>query len=308
MTVTDAKSALQFEYDRDPVWGPLSHPALETIEEGRQPWKDHIYIAFWDPKSASYGFLHWNGSPNHPTTKVQANIALGGKEFDLIEELPPQATHFSSDSAEFDLEGTIEYKHERLKGTLTMAPQFGAINYGPGGSIPALADQEPLQHFQSGLTLKGRLQLDGVDYDIDALGFRTRTWGYRDDSEQFPEYFYLWATFDDYAVSVIKHVHPDGRQKTGGALVNETETIMITDVHLPKDRAGFAYEVTVDLEDGTSRTLARDERVWGGWCPIGLPKRNGPTFAAFDEVVGFVGPDNEFGYGLSEYGYIRRVY
>jgi hypothetical protein len=307
MTVDTKTDALSEEYDRDPVWGPLSHPALAAIEAGSPPWKDHIYIAFWDPESQAYGFLHWNGSPNHPTTKVQANIALGGKEFDFIEQLPPQATHFSSPSAEHDLKSAIEYKHARLKGSLTMAPEFAAINYGPGGSIPALADHEPLQHFQSGLTITGELELDGVGHTIDAHGFRTRTWGYRDDSEQFPEYFYLWATFDDYAISVIKHVHPDGRQKTGGALVTDGGAIPISDVHLPKDRAGFAYEVTVDLADGTSRTLDRGERVWGGWCPIGLPKRNGPTFAAFDEVVGFTGPNGEFGYGLSEYGHIRRV-
>jgi hypothetical protein len=305
--MTTLETVISDEYVRDSVWGPLSHPALDTIADGKPPWKDHIYISFWDPAAQAYGFLHWNGSPNHPTTKVQANIAIAGKEFDFIEELVPQATHFSSLSAEFDLKSTIEYKHDRLKGTLTMAPEFSAIDYGPGGAIPALADLEPLQHFQQGLTIKGQLELDGQQYSVDAHGFRTRTWGYRDDSEQFPEYFYVWTTFDDYAVSVIKHLHPDGTQKTGGALVTDAESIAIVDVHLPKDRAGFAYEVTVDLADGTSRTLNRDERVWGGWCPIGLPKRNGPTFAAFDEVVGFTGPNQEYGYGLSEYGYIRRI-
>jgi hypothetical protein len=308
MTVTDNQvTDVTAEYERDPVWGPLSHPALETIDEGAAPWKDHIYIAFWDAGSEAYGFLHWNGSPNHPTTKVQANVAVGGKVFDFIEELPPQSTHFSSASAEFDLKGDIEFKHERLTARLTMQPEFAVIDYSPGGAIPPLPGQEPLQHFQSGLTLTGSLTLDGETYDIDAHGFRTRTWGSRDDSEQFPEYYYLWATYDDYAVSVIKHLHPNDVQKTGGGLTTADESIPIVDLHLPKDRAGFAYEVTVDLADGTSQTLKRVDRHWGGWCPIGLPKRMGPTFAAFDEVVSHTDVDGKLGYGLAEYGYIRRI-
>ncbi len=307
ITVRHATTAEQ-EFARDPVWGPTSHPALDTIEHGAPPWKDHIYIAFWDAASESYGFLHWNGSPNHPTTKVQANLALQGSRFDLVEELPPQSSHFSSASAEFDLQGAIEFHHDRLTGQLTMMPEFGVINYTTGGSIPALGDLEPLQHYQSGLTLTGQLELDGRRHQINAHGFRTRTWGYRDDSEQFPEYFFVWTTFENYAVSVIKHLHPDGSQKAGGAVVTDDDTIMITDVHLPKDRAGFAYEVTVDLTDGSTRTMDRVERVWGGWCPIGLPQRNGPTFAAFDEVVSFTDRDGRTGQGLSEYGYIRRIF
>jgi hypothetical protein len=308
MSATHDASTERLEYDRDPVWGAASHPALDTIADGSPPWKDHIYIAFWDAGSESYGFLHWNGSPNHPTTKVQANVAIGGKQIDFIEELPPQSTHFSSTSAEFDLRSEIEFKHQRLSGRLNMAPEFRLIDYTPGGSIPALAGQEPLQHFQSGLTMTGRLELDGVGHHIDAHGFRTRTWGYRDDSEQFPEYFYLWATFDDYAISIIKHLHPDGSQRAGGALTNDAEAITVIDAHLPKDRAGFASEVTVDLADGTSRTVDRVERVWGGWCPIGLPRRNGPTFAAFDEVVTFTDSERKRGLGLSEYGYIRQIH
>ena len=76
-----------------------------------------------------------------------------------------------------------------------MTPLFEIIDFGPGGSLPALGDNEPLQHFEHGLRLTGTLTLDGHDHDIDAVGFRTRTWGYRDDSQQFAEYFFLWTTY-----------------------------------------------------------------------------------------------------------------
>jgi hypothetical protein len=305
-TPSDVVAAI--EYDRDPVWGAMSHPALDTIEPGSAPWKDHIYVAFWDPKNEAYGFLHWNSSPNHPTTKVQANLSLRGNQLDIIEDLAPQTCHFSSASAEFDLGSEVVYHHERLTGTLTMTPQFGIINFGPSGSLPTLGDNQPLQHFEHGLTLTGRLSLDGVDYDIVAVGFRTRTWGYRDDSQQFAEYFFLWAAFEDYAVGFIKQLHPDGGQKTGGALVRDGKTVPILDAHLTKNRAGFAQRVVVDLADGSTVTLHRRDRIWGGWCPIGLPEREGPAFSAYDEIVDYDGPDGSYAHGLSEYGQIRQIH
>jgi hypothetical protein len=308
MTTTDITPVQAAEYRRDPVWGPMSHPALETIAAGSPPWKDHIYIAFWDTKNQAYGFLHWNSSPNHDTTKVQANLSLGCKTIDIIEPLPPQAAHFSSASAEFDLKGHVEYHHDRLTGTLTITPLFEIIDFGPGGSLPALGDNEPLQHFEHGLRLTGTLILDGDHHDIDAVGFRTRTWGYRDDSQQFAEYFFLWTTYHDYAVGFIKQLHPNGSQITGGGLVRDGQVIYVTDAHLVKNRAGFAQRIIVDLADGTSLTLNRGERIWDGWCPIGLPERHGPAFSAFDEIVDWTDERSETACGLSEYGQIRHIH
>lgn len=309
MTINATTSTIQAaEYERDPIWGAMSHPALDSIADGSAPWKDHVYLAFWDPANEAYGFLHWNSSPNHDTTKVQANISLGGQHIDIIEPLRPQTDHFSSESAEFDLKSEITYHHERLSGTLTMAPRFSIIDFGPSGSLPTLGDAEPLQHFEHGLTLTGRLSLDGQDYDIDAVGFRTRTWGYRDDSQQFAEYFFLWATFEDHAVGFIKQLHPDGSQKTGGALVRDGVVNTIVDAHLTKNRAGFAHRVVVDLADGAEVTLHRGQRVWSGWCPIGLPERNGPAFSAYDEIFDWTGPNGEVAHGLTEYGQIRQIH
>lgn len=308
MTTTETSTTQVVEYRRDPVWGAMSHPARETIADGSAPWKDHIYVAFWDVANEAYGFLHWNSSPNHDTTKVQANLSLKGRTIDIIEPLVPQALHFSSGSAEFDLKGHVEYHHERLTGTLTMTPQFEIIDFGPGGSLPTLGDNEPLQHFEHGLRLSGTLALDGERYAVDAVGFRTRTWGYRDDSQQFAEYFFLWATYADHAVGFIKQLHPDGSQITGGGFVRDGHLVYVSDAHLVKNRAGFAQRIVVDLADGTSFTLRRGERIWGGWCPIGLPERQGPAFSAFDEIVDWTDDSGEVGYGLSEYGQIRYIH
>ena len=69
----------QAEFTRDPVWGPMSHPARATIEDGSPPWKDHIYLAFWDAAAEVYGFFHWNNSPNHDTGKAQLSVWIKGE-------------------------------------------------------------------------------------------------------------------------------------------------------------------------------------------------------------------------------------
>lgn len=308
MTKSYALEIDQKYYDLDPVWGPNSYPAKTEIEDGAPPWKDHIYLAFWDPASEAYGFFHWNSSPNHPTTKSQLNFSLGGTFFDLREVLPAREDRFDSESIKFDMKSKIVIDHPRMQGELTLTPRYGPIDFTVGGSIPRFKDQEPLQHFQHPLSMTGQLTLDGVDFPIDALGYRTRTWGFRDDSVQFPEYYYLYAAFDDFDVAVIKHLHPDGVQRTGGAVISDKGTVPILDVHIPKDIAGFAIETRYDLADGTELVIEDQKRLWGGWCPIGLPRREGPTFAAFDEILEVHTPDGKIGYGQSEYGNIRQIH
>lgn len=307
-TVSEPTSVEIADYQRDPIWGAVSHPALTTLPAGSPPWKDHIYIAFWDVKNQAYGFLHWNSSPNHETTKAQVNISLKGQVVDFIEPLPLNEFSFTSDSADFDLKSTIEYRHERLTGTLDVRPQYGVIDFTPGGSIPALGDNEPLQHFEHGLTITGTLVLDGTSYDIDAVGFRTRTWGFRDDSLQFTEYYFLWAAFEDHAVGFIKQLHPNGEQITGGGYVSEGRMVPVRDIHIVKNRAGFAHRITVDLADGSNVVLSGGEQVWGGWCPIGLPEREGPAFSAYDDIRPWTNEQGQVGYGLTEYGQIRFIH
>ncbi|MFD6059885.1 DUF7065 domain-containing protein [Rhodococcus wratislaviensis] len=300
--------ALTEHYERDPVWGPNSYPALATIEDGAPPWKDHAYLAFWDQDQDVYGFFHWNSSPNHPTTKAQLNLSVGGQQFDLREELPARSDRFVSESIDFDLKGSVKVTHPEVQGDLTLTARRQPINFGPSGSIPKYGDQKPLQHFQHPLSMTGTLTFRGKTIDLNATGYRTRTWGYRDDSVQFPEYYYLWATFDNFEIAVIKHLHPDGVARAGGGLVDDNGVVAIREVHIPKDAAGFAIETRYELADGRELIIDGQERLWSGWCPIGLPRREGPTFAAFDEILRLRTSDGKVGFGQSEYGYIRRVH
>src|SRR5262245_51607107 len=125
-----AKTIDPEHYRRDPVWGPVSYPARDRIEPGAPPWKDHIYLAFWDPTSRVYGFLHWNSSPNHATTKAQINLAIGDASFDVREPLPAAQYRFTSQSMDFDLQSAIRIDHPQLHAELSLTPKYVPIDFG----------------------------------------------------------------------------------------------------------------------------------------------------------------------------------
>jgi len=84
--------------------------------------------------------------------------------------------------------------------------------------------------------------------------------------------------------------------------------VPVIDVHMPKDASGFTIETRYDLADRSQLVLVDQKRLWGGWCPIGLARRDGPAFSAFDEILRLRTTDGRTGYGQSEYGSIRRVH
>lgn len=298
------------EQARDPVWGPMSHPARAEIEPGQAPWKDHIYVAFWDSANSAYGFFHWNSSPNHDTGKAQATVLLAGTAHDLKERLPACTTRFTSPSIDFDMRSRVRIASPHLQATAEFEPRFVPVDYtGHGRILPELVPGKPLIHWQQGLRMTGELVLDGTRHPIDALGFRTRTWGFRDDSSQFSEYFSLFACFAGFDVSIMKFRQHDGSLRTDGAIVRRDGTnVRFDDLHIVRDAAGSPLRLTLDRADGEKLVLTRKRRTAAMWCPIGLPEREGPTFCAFDEFIEWETPSGESGFGLNEQAIIRQLY
>jgi hypothetical protein len=305
--MTATTRAATDEYARDPVWGPMSHPATDAIEDGRPPWKDHVYLAFWDQRADVYGFFHWNSSPNHDTGKAQLSAWFKGQPIDIKERLRPSSTRFRSEHFDFDLKSEIEVLGERLHGRVVVRPRFSAADYTPGGLLPPLVPGEPLEHWQQGLTLRGELTFDGQRLALDALGFRTRTWGFRDDSNQFQEYVSLFICLESCDITAMKFRWPDGSLKTDGFVVSDQQHARISDMSIWRDSAGQVTRLGLELDDGHSLTLERRGCAAGLWCPIGLPERLGPTFAAWDEVIDWE-LAGERGFSLVEQAIVRHVF
>jgi hypothetical protein len=312
MTETVAAISVD-EFARDATWGPMSHPARATIEDGRPPWKDHIYIGFWDVESGCYGFLHWNSSPNHDTGKAQLSGSFGGTMLDIKEPLTPRVDRFSSESVEFDMASTIAIDHPRVSARLQCAPRFTPVDYTQNSLLPPLVPGEPLQHWQQGVSLTGQLSVDGRSLAVSALGYRTRTWGFRDDSNQFQEYVSLQTCMPSRDITVMKFRWPDGSLKTDGFVVTDSGETAVEDLHVVRNSAGLTTRLRLDLADGDTLVLERRGCAVGIWCPIGLPEREGPTFAAYDEVIDWevVSPGAGFGergHSLLEQAIVRHVY
>lgn len=308
MSQTSIPAVADEEYRRDPVWGPMSHPARDTIEHGRPPWKDHIYLAFWDAAADTYGFFHWNSSPNHDTTKAQLSVWVGGVAFDVRDALGPSTTRFDTERFRFDMAGDIEVATERITGRLAVLPRFTAVDYTPGGLVPPLVPEEPLQHWQQGLALTGELVVDGRTVTLDALGYRTRTWGYRDDSKQFNEYVSLQTCLASMDITVMKFLWPDGSQRVDGFVARDGGQEPITGFRITRGPAGETVRLRLTLAGGTELTLERRGCAAGMWCPIGLPERDAPTFCAYDEIIDWeVLETGERGHSLVEQAIVRYV-
>jgi hypothetical protein len=295
------------EFERDPVWGPMSHPVTETIEDGLPPWKDHIYCAFWDAESDCYGFLHFNSSPNHDTGKAQLTGSFGGTIVNIKEPLSPRVDRFNSASLEFDLRGAVEVKHADVSGTLSLQPRLTPVDYTQNSLLPPLVEGEPLQHWQQGVEMTGELTVEGTTYRLAAQGYRTRTWGFRDDSNQFQEYVSLQTCLSTRDITAMKFRWPDGSLKTDGFVITAEEQIPVVDMHVVRDSAGLTTRLRLDLADGQTLTLERRDVGVALWCPIGLPEREGPTFAAYDELIEWE-LDGERAYSIVEQAIVRHVY
>jgi hypothetical protein len=302
---------LKEEFERDPVWGPMSHPAKDSVPEGSPPWKDHIYLTFWDSVNDVWGYFHWNNSPNHDTTKAHICLQTGGKRLDHREPLPPSTTRFKSASLDYDLASHITVHHERLSGELVVSPRFTPVDYNKGvtimPNIATIEESRPPEHFQQGLTLKGELRFDGEPVTFDALGLRTRTFGHRDDSNQFMEYISICTSCADYDVTAMKFKQHDGSMVTNGAITDNDGQVRVSDLHVVRDPRGLPLRLILDLEDGRELPLRWGEVPAEFWCPIGPPERDGQTFSAYDQWMQ-LDTAGEESWGMSEQAIVRTVF
>ena len=150
--------------------------------------------------------------------------------------------------------------------------------------------------------------LDGVAHSIDALGFRSRTWGFRDDSMQFVEHSSLFACFPDGDITAMKFRWPDGSLRAAGAVLTDAGAEPIVDYHITRDRVGLLLRGVVDCADGRQIEISRSDTVASFWCPIGPLECNGPIYSQYEEFIEVETDDGRRGMGLAEHAVARLVY
>jgi hypothetical protein len=285
-------------------WGPLSQPVHGPVPDGRPAWKDNAYLSFWDQSTGVYGVFHASTSPNAEGRRARFSLSAHGNTFEVFEPLEPGT--LSSESIKFDFDRTIEVSTPRVKGTIVCTPDGALADYSKAGIIPELVAGEPLQHFQQAARVTGHLNFDGRDLEVDGGGFRDRTWGYRDESANMPEYVAVLAKFDDYSLTSMTFRDNDGKSGTAGFILTD-EFSLITRMGITRDASGLFFEADLDAADSSELLVRNTGRLGGFWVPMGWT-RKGPTMSAYDEFDRLIDGDGREGIGFVEQAITRMIY
>jgi len=288
------------------VWGPLAQPTHETVPEGdgKAAWKDNAYVSFWDPSQDAFGTLHVSTSPNAEGRRARMSLSVDGTAIEVIEDLDPAS--YKSESIEFDLAGRVTVDHPDLSLTLDLTPRLALADYSPGAVIPPMHGA-PVMHYQQTVDLTGPCVIKGRETTLNATGIRDRTWGYRDESANIKEYFWFFATFEDFSLTAMRFFADDVPERTDGFLLTEDGTRSVKTIGVVRDASGLCAEARFGLDDGETLAMRSEGRRGGFWIPMSW-ERHGPTMSAYDEFCAFRLPDGREGFGVAEHGNVRQLY
>jgi hypothetical protein len=271
---------------------------------GSKPWRDNAFLLFWDPGSGVYGSAHVATSPNAEGRRARFSLVVGGRDFEIVEPLAPQS--FASESIEFDVPNSVvRVRSALLSADLELSPRFGVADYGASGIFPSLSAQEPVRHYQQGLTVTGTVRLPDAEIRVDARGLRDRTWGYRDESVSMQEYVALVASFPDHTLTVMRMMAADGSDRMEGYRLTDTAE-PLSGFGVTRDAAGFLVEAHIEGLGGDF-TLCAVDRPAGFWVPMGMQRR-APAIRAYDEFVALRSSDGQDGFGVVEQAVVHRLF
>ena len=286
-------------------WGGLAQPIREDDPgEDKPAWKDNAYLCFWDPGNEVYGVVHVSTSPNAEGRRARASLSVDGRSAEVAEELEPGS--FASDSISFGLDGRIEAQTPELTAALELTPRGEPGDYTKTDIVPPLVEGEPLQHFQGAVLVRGTVVVGDRSVEVDGVGMRDRTWGYRDESAAWPEYFGLIADIDGRLLTIMKLARTDGTARTAGFLLGD-EPVRADELSgLTRDASGLFAAATVGTAEGETLEIRMTDRPAGFWVPMGW-ERQGPTMSAYDEFLTLRTADGKIGHGMVEQGIVRRL-
>jgi hypothetical protein len=287
------------------IWGPLAHPLrtdAPTAEAG--PWKDNAYLAFWDPQQDVYGAVHVSTSPNPQGTLARASVSVRGRTAEVIEPLEPGT--FTSRSISFDLDGRITVEAPGLRANLSLAPQFALGDYRTTDLIPELVNGAPLQHVERFAHVTGTVNVGGECAEIQGIGGRDRSWGYRDESVSWPEYIGVLLAFPDYGITTIRMADSSGGDRTAGFWLGDDARPVTAITPITRDASGLFAAAQLTFAGGEQLQLRRTTRKAGFWVPMGW-ERTGPTMSAYDEFIEVRTDHGESGFGIVEQGIVRQL-
>lgn len=283
-------------------WGPLAEPVHSNVTDLTLPWRDNAWLLVLAPEIGVYGTVHVSTSPNAGARRAQCNFAVKAQNLRIVEPLDPGT--FRSASIDYRMDGVVEVDHPLLRMLLKLKPRFQYGDYTVSNVFVPLDERKPLNHFQQGVDIVGHIDTDGLREEFSGVGFRDRTWGYRDEVSHVTEYAALIGCFDDFDVTIMKFGSPTGHRTQGFVL--GVDGLEVTGMAVTRNSYGFFK--SAELVAG-ERTVAVSAEPVGADCWLATGETTcGPSLQVHDEFLKLTTSDGAEGYGVVEQGILHTVF
>jgi hypothetical protein len=150
------------------------------------------------------------------------------------------------------------------------------------------------------------LRAGDAEIEIDGHGFRDRTWGYRNESQQWRELLTVWGVFDEFDLTAMTFVGVDGKPVIDGFVIDAGGVRKVIGMNYTYTGAGLFKRVVLTLENGEERTVEAGDERSGFWLPMGLAEQQSPVFQSYDEFL-TLDAWGSHGKGIIGYGILRSI-
>ena len=284
----------------------------EGSDNETMPYRDNSYFVVWDTKNQfTMVFYVWN-TPN-ASAMIRVTAIYGNDSITIrepIEEHSECGFITRSKSVEFDLRnpGIAKVNHPDLCMNVEVKPKFERAL--PSGEfIPVEGGKQTHFHYEWTTIVMGSCTYRGKQLDLNAVGYRDRAIGFREENQMFSEHILFFATFEDYTVQGWGFLSADRKKKIyAGALYNEDEIKYIKSFPVMRDEAGLFHSSKIVFDDDSEMTITLPERDTFITNPLEIEKVCGPIITIVLEFGKAISSDGNEGYCKVEHSVMRELF
>jgi hypothetical protein len=309
------------DHNANSDWGGLAkavHARAHTNQESlaeRYPWKDNIWLAFWDIEQRICGMIHCSTSFNGAPRTARAVLAYQGRILSCDET--PTIGSLSSPSIDVDGSispgGTASGPHRVSVSTpdfaldLTLSPRRRPMDWTVLHLVPSLGDAPELDHWQQSFSASGHVRVGTARLQFTGWGFRDRTWGWRQESLQWLELYAVDVVLEKCDISMCKWLCADGSTSAGGFVQDDQGLHQVISSELTYNKVGLAQQVTIHAGKLAPLTLDAGVADAGWWLTFTKPNSKAPVWTEYENFCSFDGGAWGRGYGCIPHAILRKL-
>jgi hypothetical protein len=160
----------------------------EYPKDLKSPWKENYYFNFIDRENNAWGINHVSLMRHKQKGRFSAFHVIDGEQimYSSYVDIEPEMKEITDGKLKFEfLEPFKKFKltfdGDKHKVELDYDARFEVFDYAMGKN--KRGGKTPMEHYEQALFVKGKVEKDGKTIDIDCLGHRDHSWGYRNESQ-----------------------------------------------------------------------------------------------------------------------------